>query len=113
MFRTYTITGKTTTKNKNMIYNLMKKKYAPLIFSLISGCAYYIIILSFIMTHTAVGGGLLAMYIAPVVICGIALVLVKLIKKNLEDENSRSINTVFWLHVVLCAISIVYLISIF
>lgn len=95
-----------------MIYNLMKKKYAPLIFSLISGLAYFMVALKFIKTYTHQGGGLLALFFAPAIICGMALVLVKCIKNWQEDENIRAVTVTFWLHALLLVIGVVFVISI-
>ena len=43
---------------KNKIIQLLQSTAGMLIFALLSGCAYYIVVLKFILSHTSVGGGL-------------------------------------------------------
>lgn len=94
------------------IEKIFGTKYGGLIFSLLSGLAYFIVILSFIMT-TGPRAGLLGFFFAPAIICGIALVLFKMIRQFLENEEFQKANIVGILHVILMAISVVFLIAMF
>ena len=47
---------------KNKIIQLLQSTAGMLIFALLSGCAYYIVVLKFILSHTSVGGGLLGFF---------------------------------------------------
>ena len=66
---------------KNKIIQLLQSTAGMLIFALLSGCAYYIVVLKFILSHTSVGGGLLGFFFLPAIIFGAALVLIKIIKQ--------------------------------
>ena len=93
------------------IGKIFDKKYAGLVFSLLSGAAYFIIILGFILKHTA-SGGLLAFFFAPAIIAGAALIIIKTVNRLREEERYKSINAFLLLHIILIAISIVFLIDI-
>lgn len=82
-----------------------------LIFSLLSGMAYYVVILKFILSHTSVGGGLLGFFFFPAIVFGAGLVLIKLIKQCLENGNNGAVSIIFWLHVIFWAIAIVFVAS--
>ena len=92
------------------IEKIFNTKYGGLIFTLLSGCAYFIIILSFILGADA-KAGLLGFFFAPAIICGMALVLFKMIRQFLEDEEFKKANIVGIFHVVLMIISIVFLMA--
>lgn len=85
-------------------------KYGGLIFSLISGTAYFIIILSLILKNTA-RGGLLAFFFSPAIIAGAALIIIKTVKGLLEAEKFRAVNLFLYMHTALIAVSIVFLID--
>ena len=76
---------------KNKIIQLLQSTAGMLIFSLLSGCAYYIVVLKFILSHTSVGGGLLGFFFLPAIIFGAALVLIKIIKQCMENGNYNNI----------------------
>ena len=76
-------------------------------------CAYYIVVLKFILSHTSVGGGLLGFFFLPAIIFGAALVLIKIIKQCMENGNYNAVNLIFWLHIVFIIISAVFLVSMF
>ncbi len=92
------------------IEKIFNTKYGGLIFSLLSGCAYFIVILSFILQADG-KAGLLGFFFAPAIICGAALVIFKMIRQFLENEELKKANAIGILHVVLMAISIVFLIA--
>lgn len=93
--------------NKTIIGWLEKTAF-QLIFALLSGGAYFILALKFILSHTQVAGGLLAAYLSPVIICGAALILIKLFKQCRENENENAIVGLFWIHVLLIIMSAVF-----
>ncbi len=93
------------------INKIFDTKYGGLIFSLFSGCAYFIIVLDFFLKGTTTGGGLLGLFFFPAIVCGTALVLLKLIKKLQEEEAYGKITAIFYLHIILAIISIVFLID--
>ncbi len=88
-----------------MITKLMKLKYAPLIFSLFSGLAYFGIALNLILKYTENGGLLLAFFFCPAIVCGTAVVIIKALKIYMDEENTLKVNFLFWSHIVLAIIS--------
>ena len=93
--------------NKKILVWLQKTAF-QLIFALLSGGAYFVLALKFILSHTKAGGGLMAMFLAPLIVCGAALVLIKLIKQCRENGNDSAIAGLFWIHVILIIISVVF-----
>ena len=94
------------------ISKIFDKKYGGLVFSLLSGVAYFIIVLGFILKNTINGGGLLAFFFAPAIIAGAALIIIKTVNRLREEERYGSINAFLLFHIVLIALSIVFLIDI-
>ena len=90
------------------IEKIFGTKYGGLIFSLLSGCAYFIFVLSFLV-GTDPKAWLLGFFFAPAIICGIALVLFKMIRQFIENEEYKRANIVAILHVILMLMSIVFL----
>lgn len=82
-------------------------KYGPLIFSLLSGLAYFGIILGFIVANSGLKGMLLGIFFFPAIVCGMAFVLLKGIKQWQEEENYKKITAVAIAHIILMIISIV------
>ena len=92
------------------IEKIFGTKYGGLIFSLLAGCAYFILVLSFIL-GTDPKAGLLGFFFAPAIICGIALVLFKMIRQFIENEELKKAIIVAILHVILFLMSIVFLVA--
>ena len=90
---------------------IFETKYGGLIFCLLSGVSYFILILSFLLEGNA-KNGLLGFFFAPAIICGIALVLFKMIRTFIENEEFKKANMVGGLHVILMLLSIVFLVAI-
>lgn len=90
---------------------IFETKYGGLIFCLLSGVSYFILILSFLLEGNA-KNGLLGFFFAPAIICGIALVLFKMIRTFIENEEFKKANMVGILHVILMLLSIVFLVAI-
>lgn len=89
---------------------IFNTKYGGLVFSLLCGIAYFIIILSFILKNTA-QGGLLAFFFSPAIIAGAALIIIKTVKRLQEEEKFRNINLFLYSHIILMALSVVFLID--
>lgn len=92
------------------IEKIFGTKYGGLVFSLLSGAAYFIMVLYYIL-GTDPKAGLLGFFFAPAIVCGIALILFKMIRQFIENEEFKKANIVAILHVVLMIISIVFLIA--
>lgn len=85
------------------ILKLLENTYGCLIFALLSGVAYFLFLFKFIVDLSA-GQSLLALWFSPVIICGAATVIIKLIRQARESENERFIVYIFWGHIfLLCA----------
>ncbi len=97
--------------NKKII-NILGTTVGQLVFALLSGAAYFMVILRFIAEWSG-GSMLIAFFFAPAVICGAALVIIKLMKQARENENYSVIPKIFWLHAVLLAVGIVFVLSMF
>ncbi|MBO5060167.1 MAG: hypothetical protein J6C82_04565 [Clostridia bacterium] len=91
------------------IGKIFDTKYGSLIFALLSGCAYFIIVLDFIMKYTENSGALLGFFFFPAIICGMGLVLLKAIKRLRDEEAFGKINMLVYAHIVLFLISLVFL----
>ena len=90
---------------------IFDSKFGGLIFSLLSGCAYFIIILNFLLL-SGPKNGLIAFFFSPAIICGFALVLFKNIKQLLENDESKKANVIGTIHIILILMSIVFLVAI-
>ena len=98
---------------KNGIIKLLQNTWGLLIFSLLSGLAYYAVILKFILSNTEKGGGLLGFFFFPLIICGAALILIKIIKQCMENGREGGAVALFWLHVLFIIIAAVYAVTMF
>lgn len=87
---------------------LFETKWGGLIFSLLAGLAYFGLIFGFILDNTNANGALLGFFFFPAIVCGMALVLLKMIKKSMEEENYTKINFITIAHIVLMVLSIIY-----
>ena len=92
----------------NGIGKIFETKYGGLVFSLLSGCAYFIIILNIIL-QTSPSAGLLGFFFAPAIIAGTGLVLLKTIKRLIDEEQPGRVNILCWVHIILMVLSLVFL----
>ncbi len=92
------------------ILNIMNTTAGQLIFALLAGCGYFMIILKFIIDASN-GSAFLAYSFSPLIICGAALVIIKLMKQSRENGNHGAILKLFWVHAAVIALGIVFLIS--
>lgn len=97
----------------NRIYQFLSTRIGELIFGLICGLSYFVIVLNFIMANTHVGGSLLALFTAPAIICGIALVFIKLLRNWRQNEQYKNVISFFALNFVIFIISIFFAIDFF
>lgn len=93
----------------NKILKLLKSTAPRLVFALLGGGAYYIIALRFILAHTDNGGGLLGFFFFPAIVCGMGLIIIKILRSLEEQENTRAMLAVFWTHVILIIVSAAFL----
>ena len=91
------------------IGKIVESKAGELIFSLLCGVAYYIVITGFIIGNTNTGGMLLSFFFLPAIVCGAALILIKTIRKLKDEELFSKINMRIYPHIILLLISIVFL----
>ncbi len=89
------------------IGRLLEKKYGELIFGLLGGAAYFLIVLRFVLDNTNTGGGLLAFFFAPLIICFPAILLIKLSRDLKEKERFTAINWLIIAHIILLLIGAV------
>ena len=96
-----------------MIYKLMKKKYAPLIFSLLCGVSYFGLALVLISQYSNNNSMLLGFFFFPAIICGGALIVLKAINLYIDKENLKKLNFLVVSHMVLLIISLIMIIELF
>lgn len=96
----------------NRILKTLTTTAGRLIFALLAGLGYFMVILRFVIEWSG-GSALIAFFFAPVIICGAALVLVKLMRQAEEAENPSAIIRLFWVHAALFLIGVVFAVSIF
>ena len=92
------------------ILNLINTTAGQLIFVLLSGLGYFMLISGWVIDFSK-GSWLMLLYIAPLVICGAAIVIIKLIKQAREAENEKTILKIFWLHTVVFLLGIIFAIA--
>lgn len=81
-----------------------------LIFSLLCGFGYFMLVSGWILDMSR-GIWLILLYFSPIIICGAAIVIIKLIKQSNENENKNAILRIFWLHIAVILIGAVMFIS--
>ena len=93
---------------KNKILKFLDTTAGRLIFALAAGAAYYIILLHWIIEWSR-GMALIAAFAAPVIICGAAIIIIKLMNQAKEDNNDTAIFRLFIIHAILFVISMAFL----
>lgn len=99
-------------KLNSKILDFLNKTAGQLTFALLSGLGYFMLLAGGIIEMSR-GMWILLLYLAPVIICGAALVIIKMIKAARENENNASILKIFWLHIVVILIGIVFIVALF
>lgn len=92
------------------ILNLINTTAGQLIFALLAGLGYFMLVSGWVIDFSK-GSWLILMYVAPLVICGAALVIIKLIKQAREAENEKTILKIFWLHICVILLGIVFVVA--
>lgn len=101
-------------KINQSIIDMLQKPVPRLIYALVCGVAYFIIIMQFVSSYTA-QGGLMGLFIAPAVICGGALIIVKTLRNTFENvEEGEPVNnayvlTLFYANLGIIAIALLRL----
>ena len=96
-------------KINNTIIKMLKSTAPRLIYALICGAAYFAIIMNFVAAHTA-HAALMALLIAPAVICGGAYIIIGLLRSSLEgeEENTSAALMLFYINVWVIVIAAVF-----
>lgn len=89
------------------ILNMINTTAGQLVFALLSGLGYFMLVGGWILDLSR-GMWLILMYVAPIIICGAALVIIKLIKQAREAENEKAILRIFWLHLCVILLGILF-----
>jgi putative effector of murein hydrolase LrgA (UPF0299 family) len=94
---------------------ITKSRGSLLSFCLLAGLAYFSVVMKFIQTFTSVAqaGMLLGFFFFPAVICGMALLLFKLITQWMEEDKTKNINFLFIAHILLFVIAAVFAVDMF
>lgn len=81
-----------------MIKFFKKYTYTPFIFSLLCGIAYFMII--FQMLSPINGSGLISFFFCPAIVCGVALFILKLLNRAIENEDKKTVSFVVIMHII-------------
>ncbi len=92
------------------LVKFMENKTKRLVFTLIAGTAYFVIVLMLANMYSS-GGGLIVFFFLPAIICGAALMLFKAIDGMLESDNRKGIGVLFGAHVLLVALAIFFAVA--
>lgn len=92
------------------ILNLINTTAGQLIFALLSGLGYFMLISGWVIEFSK-GSWLLLLYFAPVVICGAAIIIIKLIKQAREAGNEQTILKIFWIHICVILMGIFFAVA--
>lgn len=86
---------------------ILKSKYGLLIFSLVSGLSYFILIMMLIANVKY--SYLLGVFFFPAVVCGAALCLYKTIKNMEEASEFTRIKSLMIIHIFVVLLSVAFL----
>lgn len=81
-----------------MIDFFKKHTYAAFIFSLLCGIAYFMFIYE--MLSPIRGAGLISFFFCPAVVCGVALFILKLLNRAIENENKKTVSFIVIMHII-------------
>lgn len=88
---------------------ILKSKYGLLIFSLLSGLAYFILIM--ILISKINYSYLLGLFFLPAIVCGGALCLFKTIKNMEENEEFKKIKSLMIIHIFVFLLALAFAIT--
>lgn len=94
----------------NKLYEKLSKNGAITLHALLAGLAYFVIVMRFIVDYTKVSNGaiLLGIFFFPAIICGSALMLIKLMRNWRDQENLRAIFILAICNLVIFVLSIFF-----
>ena len=92
---------------------MLRKPYPLLIWALICGLAYLSLAARFILEWTSAGGGIIVLFFFPAIVCGAALILIKAIKKADEHGLVRTMLALFWCHLLVIFMGIIFALEMF
>lgn len=95
---------------KDKLLKLLTVPVPRLVFALVCGSAYFILV-SAAAWEMAREMTLILFYIAPIIICGGALVIIKLLKIAEETENKKKMYRIFGIHAAVILLAAVYAIA--
>lgn len=84
---------------------ILDSKYGLLIFSLVSGMGYFVLLL--LLLANVKYSYLLGIFFCPAVVCGSALCIVKYVKALLEQEEYGKIKRIFVIHSALIVFAVI------
>ena len=87
------------------ISDLLRKTAPALIFALLSGLAYFELLYVLLDDWIVGENRLILFFFSPVIVCGAAIVIIKLIKKQHEFGNDFNVAAIFFAHVLLMIIA--------
>lgn len=90
------------------IIEILQKPIPRLIYSLICGLAYFAIIMHVISDYTAYTG-LAGIFTAPLIICGGAYLVVRLLRNAFEESeeiNKNSVYSTFYMNLIIIIIAV-------
>ena len=87
---------------------MLRRPYPLLIWALVCGLAYLALVARFILDWTSAGGGIIVLFFFPAIICGAALLIIKGIKRADENGNTRAMLAVFWFHLFVILMGIIF-----
>lgn len=90
---------------------ILKTKYGLLIFSLICGLAYYVLVMKLISNINY--SYLLGIFFFPAIVCGAALSLYKTIKNMEEAEEFSKIKSLIVIHIFVILLALSFFVILF
>lgn len=94
----------------NKIINLLNTTVGSLVFVLLSGIGYFLILAKFFL-DLASKNALILYFFCPAIIFGSALILLKLLKQKQENKDSSAILKLFYMHIIIICIGIIFAVS--
>ena len=87
---------------------MLRRPYHLLVWALVCGLAYLSLAARFILEWTERGGGIIVLFFFPAIVCGAALIIIKGIKKADENGNERAMLSVFYFHLLVILMGIIF-----
>lgn len=95
----------------NKLLDFLNMKYTELCLGLLFGTSYFVIIFDFMSKNTQRASGLLGLFTAPAIICGLALVFIKAIRHWRQTEQFKSIAYFIATNTIVLILSILTIVS--